>query len=127
MTSYFLSNSLPLLELKPKYICTYPNGTDYSCKNNEFCGTNIPYRVNYTDDASLENWVEDLNMYCASDTQVGLLGSMYFSGWAFAALFIPRLSDIYGRRKIYLWTMTGHLLIYLGVILSRDLKLTTVL
>ena len=53
MTSYFLSYSLPLLELQPKYICTDVNGKDYSCKNNEFCGTNIPYRIDYSDDASL--------------------------------------------------------------------------
>jgi MFS family permease len=52
---------------------------------------------------------------------------MYFSGWAIAAIFIPRLGDIYGRRKVYLWTMTGHLFVYLAIILSRNLLLTTVL
>ena len=64
MTSYFLTYSISYLELQPKYICTFPNGTDYSCTNTDFCGTNITFRVNTTDDTSLENWVEDLDLYC---------------------------------------------------------------
>jgi MFS family permease len=52
---------------------------------------------------------------------------MFFAGWAVSATILPRMSDIYGRRKLYLFAMTGHLIIYLGEILSRNIKLTTVL
>ena len=127
MTSYFLTYSISYLELQPKYICTYPNGTDYACNNTVFCGTNITRRVNYADDTSLENWVEDLDLYCTPGAEVGLIGSMFFAGWAISATTLPRLGDIYGRKKVYLCAMTGHLFIYLGEILSRNIKLTTAL
>ena len=55
---------MSFLELQPKYICTATNGTDYGCTNKDFCGTDIKFRVNYTDDTSLKNWVEDLDLYC---------------------------------------------------------------
>ena len=64
MTTYFLTYSLSFLELQPKYICTAKNGTDYDCTNKDFCGTDIKFRINTTDKASLHNWVEDLNLYC---------------------------------------------------------------
>ena len=52
------------MELQPKYICTAKNGTDYDCTNKDFCGTDIKFRINTTDKASLHNWVEDLDLYC---------------------------------------------------------------
>ena len=52
---------------------------------------------------------------------------MQFAGWAVAALFIPRLADIYGRKKMYFISMLCHGLIYFGIVMSRSLKLTTAL
>jgi MFS family permease len=52
---------------------------------------------------------------------------MFFAGWASSAFVLPRTADIYGRRKVYLLAMIGHLLIYGGEILSRNIKLTTAL
>ena len=126
-TGGFLTYSMSFLELQPKYICTFPNGTDYSCTNSDFCGTNIPFRINYTDDTSLENWVQDLDLYCTPGAQIGLIGSMFFAGWALSAFFLPRTADLFGRRKVYLFSMIGHAIFYGGEILSRNIKLTTAL
>ncbi len=57
MTGNYMTTTISFLELQPKYICTDGNGTDYSCKNTDFCGKNISYTINYTDNTSLENWV----------------------------------------------------------------------
>ncbi len=76
---------------------------------------------------SLQNWVEDLDLYCTPGGQIGLIGSMFFAGWAFSAFFLPRTADLYGRRKVYLFAMSGHLIFYGGIILSRNIKLTTAL
>jgi MFS family permease len=125
MTSNYITYSISFLELQPKYICTYQNGTDYACKNTDFCGTTIPHRINYTDNTSLQNWVEDLDLYCTPGAQIGLIGSMFFAGWAVSATILPRTADIYGRKRVYLFAMIGHLIFYLGEILSRNIKLTT--
>jgi len=52
---------------------------------------------------------------------------MFFAGWAISATILPRTADLYGRRRVYLFAMTGHLLFYLGELLSRNLKLTIAL
>ena len=62
-----------------------------------------------------------------SSAKIGLLGSIYFIGWTCAAVILPRLSDMYGRKLIYLISMSGHCAIYLGLILSRNLNLTITL
>ena len=64
-TGSFLAYSIALLELFPQYICTNPtSGLDYSCTRDDFCGTNIKYRIDWRDDTSLHNWVESLNLTC---------------------------------------------------------------
>jgi MFS family permease len=52
---------------------------------------------------------------------------MFFAGWTTSAFVLPRTADIYGRRKVYLLAMTAHLLIYIGELFSRNIKLTTAL
>jgi MFS family permease len=40
-----------------------------------------------------------------SGTIVGLMGSMYFAGWAIACLLFSRLPDIYGRKRFFMISM----------------------
>jgi MFS family permease len=40
-----------------------------------------------------------------SGTVIGLLGSMYFAGWALACLFFSRIPDIYGRKNFFIVSM----------------------
>jgi MFS family permease len=56
---------------------------------------------------------------------VGFIGSSLFLGWALSALFIPRLADIYGRRRIFMLSMAIQTLAFLGLYLSHDINLTT--
>ena len=94
----FLAYSISFLELYPKYLCTDPKtGKEYDCTRDDFCGTNIKHRVDWDDKASLHNWIEALNLECTDRAYIGLVGSMLFVGWATAATFLPRLSDLFGR------------------------------
>ena len=52
---------------------------------------------------------------------------MLFVGWAVASPFVMRLVDLFGRKRVYLVVMLLHALIYLAIILSKDLTLTIVL
>ena len=120
-------NNLALLELQPRYLCLKADGTEYECKSDDFCGTDIKYRVDWDYFTSLHNWVEDLDLTCTSKSKIGLIGSVYFFGWTAAAIFVPRLSDLYGRKIVYFISMTGHLTLYMAIIFSRDVNLTIVL
>ena len=97
------------LELVPKeYFCLYAGDSSFknevSCTPTEFCGNEdvISYRPNFALSDSYHNWVEKLNLECRSAAEIGYLGSSTFLGWVLTLAFVPRLSDIYGRKWIYL-------------------------
>ena len=98
---------------------------EYVCKREEFCGNpDIKYRIDWDFYSSLHNWVEDLDLVCTAKSVIGLFGSMYFAGWAAGASFIPRLSDLYGRKLILFVSMAIHLFVYLAILLSRNMIFT---
>jgi MFS family permease len=76
---------------------------------------------------TLDNWVGRLDLFSKSTFQIGLIGSVYLLGWALGCLFVPRMGDIYGRRLPYLISMAISLLVYLVLILSTNINLTTVM
>lgn len=87
----------------------------------------IYYKVNTDDETSLENWFTDLHLECLSKPRIGLIGSSLFAGWALSAIFIPRMADLYGRKKIFMFSMILELATFIGLYLSKDVNLTTVL
>ena len=56
-----------------------------------------------------------------------MLGSAYFLGWTLFAIAIPRLADIYGRKIVYGTAMLMQVPTIYGMILSRDVMMTTAL
>jgi len=65
ITGSFLTFAMSFLELYPRYLCkNAETGTEYECKPNQFCGTNIQYRIDFDYFTSLHNWVEDLDLTC---------------------------------------------------------------
>ena len=41
-----------------------------------------------------------MNLMCMNKTLIGLIGSVMYAGFAIASLFGPRLSDLFGRKKV---------------------------
>ena len=84
-----------------------------TCKPEDFCqassrmdGTRIrQYEYDYSGQFSFHNYVERLDLACATPETIGMLGSAYFLGWTLFAIAIPRLADIYGRKLIYTTAM----------------------
>lgn len=139
---------MQFLELMPKYMCTrtpdgfIDNKDVFECipfakadsKLPPFCNdtTILEHRINYTNPLSLHNWIVDLkpDLTCIEQgftSPIGLLGSMQFVGWALSAFITPRLSDIYGRKLIFLGSMLLQLAALIGIYISRSVKLTTAL
>eukprot|EP00347_Sterkiella_histriomuscorum_P016560 403352729 len=120
--------ALASLEKQPKYICFKDVGTQYECFAHQICSDpNLKYEVDWSAETSLHNWIEDLNLRCESSTKIGLIGSMYFAGWVTAAFILPRMSDVYGRKIIFLLSMFGLATSYMAIILSRKIELTIAL
>lgn len=59
-------------------------------------------------------------MQCAEKSKFGVLGMMIFIGWTCAAAIIPRLSDLYGRKKVYVINMLIQLVALLIMIFAKS-------
>ena len=96
--------NLSFLEKVPKeYFCVYEGSPEsVPCKPEQFCTdpTVVSYTPNMALHDSFNNWVQKLDLTCASPAKIGLIGSSYFIGWIITLTFMPRLSDLYGRQKI---------------------------
>ena len=53
---------------------------------------------------------------------MGFLGSCYFVGWASSLLWMPRLADIYGRRKCYIIAMIIDTLLYANLLYTSNIN-----
>ena len=51
---------------------------------------------------TMNNWVKQMDLYCTSKLQMGLLGSSFISGCFVGSFILARMADIYGRRPIFI-------------------------
>ena len=100
----FFLYSLPYLEMVPAYTCTSADRPDpYECTPEDFCGNDsITATPDYSVESSLRNWVEDFDLACRSETEIGMLGSSLFVGIIISSLTMPRIADLYGRKWVIL-------------------------
>ncbi|CDW82353.1 solute carrier family member 5 [Stylonychia lemnae] len=117
--------ALTYLELFPDYTC--PKGYPDKCDQAARCKDPVNVQIDWTSHRSLHNWVETLSLECAESYKIGLLGSMYFAGWTVSCIFVPRLSDLYGRKWPVLISSIASVAIYTGLILSRNINLSIAL
>ena len=57
---------------------------------------------------------------CVSKVKMGLVGSVWFMGWVITLPFIPRLADIYGRRKLVCIALACHFPLIYGVLACQS-------
>lgn len=65
----------------------------------------VAYREDSSDPETLNNWVQQLGMQCSEKKAFGLLGTLIFTGWTVTAIIVPRLSDMYGRKWVFVSNM----------------------
>ena len=135
---------LPLsyLELMPQFKCEYESSQMAAgetmwqvCHPNDFChastrmdGSRVKQvKYDYSGTTSFHNYVERLDLACASSETIGMLGSAFFIGWTLFAVAIPRLADIYGRKMIFVGSLIMQAPTIYALILSSSVKLTTAL
>ena len=51
---------------------------------------------------TLNNWVNQVDLYCTESFDMSLIGSMFFVGTFLGSFVLPRAADIYGRKPLFL-------------------------
>lgn len=120
--------NLAYLEKVPKeYFCTYTDQPEPTlCYPIDFCTdpTVTSYTPNMALSDSYENWVGRLDLACASKAKVSFIGAIYFIGWILTLLFIPRISDLYGRQKILIGGISTQTLAYAFLVFNNSYVVT---
>jgi len=105
-TGYFFY-LLSYLTLQPKYYkCVFtdpqPLDPEAACIDDNICSDRVvSYEIDWSSIYSIHNWVEKLDLICCPGWKVGMMGSMVFVGWVVTLPWVPRLSDMYGRKMIF--------------------------
>ena len=106
---------LPYMELMPQFKCfNHVTNLFELCEPEDFCGKDVLMKYDYDAPTSLHNWVEKLDLACLPSEKIGYIGSAYFVGVLASVLVIPRLADIYGRKRPILYCQVGQLLAVLA-------------
>ena len=113
----FIIYSLGYLEKLPLFFCG--EGAQ-PCSQEEACLRNPhSYTTRYPLDKT--NLIRKLSLQCATGSQIGLIGTIYFIGLTLGSLFLPPLADRYGRKKFILLSNLLHLVAVSGLLLAQSL------
>ena len=66
--------------------------------------------------------MEKLDLFCQPGWKIGLIGSMVFVGWVSTLLWVPRLSDIYGRKWIFFAGMAADWVLFILIFICSSLN-----
>lgn len=101
----------------------------FECDRDYICDNNLSpeeWVIDYESPNSYHNWVDPgkLNLTCVDKRLIGSLGSVYFLGFAVSAGVTPYLSDQYGRKYPYFFSIFFQTISYALIILSKNIYLT---
>lgn len=133
MISYGISGTgffiylLGYLIQQPVYTCTY-NGDQPSeniCLAKNICAADdriASWEIDASNELSLTNWQQKLDLMCATPWKVGFLGSAFFLGWIVTILWVPGMSDRKGRRKFWIAGVAINLILYTMLMTATSLN-----
>ena len=107
MCGGFVIHGIALLELPvEEYICS--DGS--SCTPKEYCEQENPSfemeSIDYDQSSSnIFNWYTKLGLVCKEPIATSLIAMIALVGLGTSCLFMPRLGDLYGRKRIYLFAV----------------------
>jgi MFS family permease len=68
-----------------------------------------------------------MNLFCASSIEIGFIGSIFLLGTFIGSFIFPRIADIKGRKPMFLLGLSLYILVVIGLMLCKSLKLAYVL
>ena len=105
----------------PDYLCTFDDGKFDSCTQQQICEEDsiiVNWEIDWTSERSFNNWVEKFDLTCAPDWKIALPGVMFFVGLTLTTVWLPPLSDIYGRKSLFIVAMGTGLLFHFGMYIT---------
>ncbi|CDW84962.1 solute carrier family member 5 [Stylonychia lemnae] len=109
----FLLYNISYFEQYPNFKC-FNNETQAwnACTRQEACSlAKKDWQPDYSSQNSIHNWVEQLELYCNSESQIGFLGSLFFAGLLTSMFLVIPFSDKYGRKPLlYLNAFAGTII-----------------
>ena len=111
-----------LEKIPQEFFCVYENSptTTVSCIPADFCDNPavISYEPNMELGDSYNNWIGKLNIYCASGSEIGLIGSSVYIGWFISLTFVPCLADLHGRKWLMVFGVSAQFLTYCAIMIT---------
>ena len=114
--AFFLYSTQYFEKLPTEYYCKETAISEWkTCDLEEACkDTTYSFKPDKESEGYLENWAEQMDLYCKTKVELGFIGSFFFIGTFIGAFILPRASDIYGRKPLFLI----GLVIFFGVVMS---------
>ncbi len=114
---------IPIMQIEPSF--SY-NG-QYITNALEFCNNTYSnmsvddYDSIQIDPSSIFNWAYIFKLVCNADDALSMIGISYFTGSIISNLILSPLADIFGRRKVILWSSFTMLLSVLQLLYLRSI------
>lgn len=70
---------------------------------------------------------QKLNLTCVDKKLIGMIGSLYFLGFAISAGVVSRLADKFGRKTPFFLSVLLLLISQIGIFYSTSIRVTIVL
>lgn len=125
----FVALNISYFLLSPAYECekvdpitnmTYMG----QCTKQEVCAQQPDsFKIDWSSEYSLTNWVGALNLHCTETYTLGLFGTMFFLGFLLS-LFCNPLADVFGRKIFIKMSILVSIFSLLGLIFSTSTYLT---
>lgn len=89
------------------------------CQPHHFCEAEngIGYTIDYEDEITLSNWIEKFDLICAGKFIISSFAMFYFMGFCSGSMLIPRMGDLYGRKKIFCASLFLQLMTLVSILL----------
>ena len=65
-----------------------------------------------------------MDLACVSKAKIGFIGSSAFLGWVLMSVVVPRISDLKGRRTIFMMALALQILVVTSLAFNHNLYLT---
>eukprot|EP00347_Sterkiella_histriomuscorum_P011630 403371714 len=98
----FLIYNISLFQSYPEFQCLNQTTNIWEfCPREQACLMGRDeWRPDFSASTSIHNWVEQLDLFCRPQSDIGFLGTSLFAGILFSMIFVIPMSDRYGRKPM---------------------------
>ena len=89
----------------------------HSGSENKFFEHQYQWESNNT----MSNWITSLNLECNQQSELGMIGSLYFLGFGIGAATLLGLADTKGRRPLLIFSIVATFFFNLGYLFANSL------